>query len=82
MPGAQRLRFRFSKFETESGFDFVYISDADYRQVQKLSGKPFGSGAGFSATVSGDTIVARFKADYSITKNGFTIDRVYYSTSP
>ncbi len=79
--GAKRVRLRFSKFDTESGFDFVYISDADYKQVQKLSGKPFGSGAGFSAAVSGDTIVARFKADYSITKWGFAIDRVYYSTS-
>jgi Zn-dependent metalloprotease len=83
VPKAARVRLRFSRFETESGFDFVYISDGDYRQVQKLSGKPFGNkGAGFSAAVSGDTIVARFKADYSVTKWGFAIDRVYYSTTP
>ena len=82
VPGAKRVRFRFSKFDTESGFDFVYVSDGDFKQAQKLSGRPFGKGAGLSAAVFADTIVARFKADFSVTKYGFAIDRVYYSTAP
>jgi Zn-dependent metalloprotease len=82
VPGAARVRFRFAKFNTEPGYDIVRISDPDFRQVQELSGKPFGSGGGRSAAVAGDTIVARFKADYSITRWGFKIDRVYYSTAP
>ncbi len=81
VPGAQRVRFHFSSFDTESGYDFVYISDADYRQVEALSGTPFGpGGSGFSAAVAGDTIVARFKADPLITASGFAIDHVSYAT--
>jgi len=78
-PGASRLRFHFTQLETESGFDFVSISDANYNQVQSLSGAPFGNNQpGFSAAVSGDTIVARFKADPSVRKAGFMIDQVQY----
>jgi len=74
-PGALRLRLHFSSFNTESGFDLAYISDGQYRQVQALSGN---LGAGFSATVTGDTIVVRFKADGSINRPGFMIDQVNY----
>ena len=77
-PGAQRLRFHFTKFTTEAGYDFAYISDGNYRQVQALAGTPFGSGAGYSAAVTGDTIVLRFKADGSVNKAGFSIDQVQY----
>jgi MYXO-CTERM domain-containing protein len=77
VPGADRVRFRFSIFNTESGWDYVYISDPDYLQVERLSGN-LGSNV-LSAAVSGDTIVARFKADGSVRRYGFDIDRVYYS---
>lgn len=80
--GAQRMRLHFASFNTESGFDFVYISDADFNQVQRLSGTPFGAGGGFSLAVTGDTIVARFKADLSTTKPGFTIDQVQFAAPP
>ena len=73
VPGATRLRFSFSEFNTETGFDFLYISDADFNQVQALSGN---LGAGVSATVSGDTIVGRFRSDFSIRAPGFVIDGV------
>jgi len=75
-PGAERLRFRFERLETETGYDLVYISDADYGQVQVLTGNPYSGGTGFSAAVHGETIVARFKADFSIQDWGFRIDAV------
>ena len=82
VPGATRLRVHFSSFETEEGYDFVRVSDAGYRQVQTLSGTPFApSGEGFSAAVSGDTIVVRFKADFTITGDGFEIDRIEYAAN-
>jgi hypothetical protein len=78
--GASSLRFHFSRLSTESGYDFVLISDGAYNQVQSLSGAPFGiNGSGFSAVVPGDTIVARFKADPSINAYGFIIDQVQYA---
>ena len=77
VPGADRVRFRFSSFNTEQDFDNVYISDADFLQVERLSGN-LGANV-LSAAVSGDTIVARFKADDSAQRYGFDIDRVYYS---
>jgi Zn-dependent metalloprotease len=80
--GAARVRVRFSKFDTEAGYDFVYVTDADYGQVQRLSGKPFGKSGGYSAAVTGNTVVVRFRADSSIIGWGFAIDRVYYSTTP
>ena len=77
-PGATRIRFHFSSFNTESGYDFTYVSDGDFLQVQALSGTPFGTGSGNSAAVAADTIVARFKADAVITRPGFVIDMVEY----
>lgn len=80
-PGASRIRFHFERLDTEAGWDFVFISDGDYNQVQVLSGAPFGGQTtpGYSAAVRGDTIVARFKADTSITDWGFRIDSVEFA---
>jgi hypothetical protein len=80
-PGANRVMIHFSRFDTENGWDFVYISDGDFNQVQSLSGIPFGKKMtpGFSAAVGGDTIVARFKSDSVIRGWGFKVDRIYYS---
>lgn len=77
-PGASRIRFHFSRLETEADYDWVYISDDDYGQVQQLSGDPFSSGGGYSTAVRGETIVARFKADYVKQDWGFSIDSVEY----
>ena len=83
IPGATRLRVHFSSLDTEECCDLVRISGAGFRLVQTLSGAPFGpSVEGFSAAVRGDTIVVRFKADSSITANGFAIDQIEYTTSP
>ena len=77
IPGATRLRVHFSSLDTEECCDLVRISGAGFRLVQTLSGAPFGpSVEGFSAAVRGDTIVVRFKADSSITANGFAIDQI------
>ncbi|HTM21334.1 MAG TPA: M36 family metallopeptidase, partial [Kofleriaceae bacterium] len=72
-PGATWMRFHFSAFNTEAGFDVARISDGSFRQVQELSGS---LGASSTLAVTGDTIVLRFKADTSVHKPGFTVDRV------
>ncbi|MDF1562279.1 MAG: M36 family metallopeptidase [Deltaproteobacteria bacterium] len=77
-PGATRIRFHFSRFETELDYDFVRISDGMYNEVQLLSGTPFGQGGGYSAAVDGDTIVARFFADPRVEAWGFAIDGVSF----
>jgi Zn-dependent metalloprotease len=76
-PGATRIRFRFTKFQTATG-DAVYISDANYKQVQVMQGTLFAGAGGASSTVTGDTIVARFKANNSGTAWGFSIGGVNY----
>ncbi len=80
--GASRLRFHFSRLETEAGYDRVYISDAGYAQVQQPSGNPLSSGGGYSAAVHGEMIVARFEADYVKQDWGFRIDFVEYAEGP
>ncbi len=80
VPGATRIRFHFTRVGTEAGFDFLRISDPGFRQVQVLSGAPFGGGPFSGAAVHGDTIVARFKADPSMRDYGFRIDAVEYAT--
>lgn len=79
VPGATRVRFHFSRVGTEEDYDILRISDADFGQVQALTGTPFGSGPGVSAAVHGDTIVARFKADPSVRSYGFRIDGAEFS---
>jgi hypothetical protein len=76
VPGASRVSFHFSAYSTELNFDWTYISDADLTQVQAISGN---RGASYSDAVPGDTILARFKADPSITWYGFDIDAVHYT---
>lgn len=56
----------------------MYISDANYKQVQVMQGTLFAGAGGASSTVTGDTIVARFKADNSGTAWGFSIGGVNY----
>ena len=80
VPGATRLRFHFTRVGTETGFDFLRISDPEFREVQVLSGAPSGGNPFSGAAVHGDTIAARFKADPSVRSYGFRIDAVEYAT--
>jgi len=77
--GATKMKVYFSSFETEAGYDFVYILDGNNNQVARYDGSksPF-----WSAEVSGSTIKIRLVTDYSVTKNGFDITKyAWYGTT-
>jgi bacillolysin len=78
-PGATKVALHFSRFETESGYDFVYIKNKAGSVVNQYSGTQ----SAFWAIVDGDTITANLVTDYSVTAFGYTIDQVaYFSSSP
>lgn len=75
VPGAKQISVHFSKFETESGFDFVTLIDGTGKIVGKISGtkKDY-----FTAPINGDTVTLKFKSDDSVDAYGFDIDFVHY----
>ncbi|NWF96984.1 MAG: caspase family protein [Candidatus Thorarchaeota archaeon] len=76
--GATQIRVHFTKIDVEKNYDFVYVYDAAGSQLHKLTGL-YSSGL-WSSYSSGDTIKVRLKTDYSITKWGFKIDQIEYTT--
>jgi|GEM_PF-2272577 len=70
--GALKMAVHFSQFDTESGYDFVYIYDADYNQAARYDGN---RGAFWSTDVDGDVIRVRLQTDGSVTRYGFDIDK-------
>jgi len=74
--GATKVAVHFSRFETESNYDFVYIKDAAGTTQATYSGTL----DAFTAEVDGDTIQINLVSDYSVTGYGYYIDYVsYYS---
>ena len=77
--GATQVAVHFSRFETETNYDFVFIKDASGNTVDTYHGTL----SSFWAVVSGDEININFVSDYSVRKWGWKIDQVaYYSTQP
>ncbi len=75
--GAQKVAIHFSQFETEAGYDFVYIKDKNGNIIAQYDGTK----AAFWAIVDGDSITSNLVSDYSVTAYGYHIDQVaYYST--
>ena len=72
--GATKVGLHFSRFETESGYDYANIKDKNGTTVNRYSGTL----NAFWVYVDGDTITSNFVSDYSITKYGYTIDQVAY----
>lgn len=72
--GATKVQVHFSRFETESNYDYVYIKDNTGATVATYDGTL----SPFWATVDGDKITINLVSDYSITKYGYTIDQVAY----
>jgi len=74
--GAQKVSVHFTRLETETGYDFVYIKDKNGNVIAKYDGTK----SSFWAEVDGDTINVNLVSDYSVTAYGYTIDQVgYYS---
>jgi len=76
--GATTVAVYFTLFETENGWDYVYITDGNDIQYDVLTGtlEPF-----WSASVPGDTIKVRLIADSIINAQGIAIDRSRYCMS-
>lgn len=73
--GAKQISLHFSKFETESGFDYVTLLDGTGKVVAKISGNKQDY---YSAPIAGDTVTVKFKADDSVSGYGFDIDFIHY----
>lgn len=77
--GAQKVSVHFTRLETETGYDFVYIKDATGKVIAQYDGTK----SSFWAEVPGDTIKVNLVSDSSVTAYGYTIDQVgYYSDKP
>ena len=77
--GAQKIRVHFSSFSTESGYDYVYILDANNAVSARYDGS---KGAFWSAEVPGSVVKIRLITDGSNTRQGFDIDQYsYYGTA-
>ncbi|MGB7604857.1 MAG: pre-peptidase C-terminal domain-containing protein, partial [Lutisporaceae bacterium] len=72
--GATQVGVHFSRFETETNYDYVYIKDVN--NVTKATYT--GTKSAFWATVTGNTIKINLVTDYSVTDYGYYIDQVSY----
>ncbi len=73
--GAQKMKVHFSAFNTERNYDFVYIKTGSGSTVATYHDN---RGSFTSAEVNGDTIKIRFYSDYSVTRQGWRIDKYQY----
>jgi len=72
-PGAVVMAVHFSDFDTESGYDYVYILDGDDQQWAVYDGD---LGEFTSVIVEGNTIKVRLTSDGMVEHWGFEIDEV------
>ncbi len=67
-PGAARIRVFFDYIEVETGWDYIYIEDADHVVYESITGIHDDY---WSVWVPGDTLVIHMVSDFSITWWGF-----------
>ena len=73
-PNAASTRIHFSRLETESGWDYIYIRDGNNNQIYRYSGH-YSSG-GWTGAVPGRTVKVQLTTDGSVTRWGFCVDRI------
>lgn len=71
--GADGVRIHFSRFDLESGYDFVTILDSNGVELARFTGQ---LGEFTTQSFPGSSVRIVFSSDFSITKSGFAIDRV------
>jgi hypothetical protein len=71
--GADGVRIHFSRFDLESGYDFVTILDSNGMELARFTGQ---LGEFTTQSFPGSSVRIVFSSDFSITKSGFAIDRV------
>lgn len=70
---ATATRIHFSRIETESGYDYVYVRDANGNQINRFDGNRSDT---WSATVPGRTVKVQLTSDGSVTAWGFCVDSI------
>jgi len=72
-PGAGKIRAHFAQLETERGWDYVYVYDANDNLIESYTGsyRDF-----WTSWMNGSTIKIRLVTDGSFTAYGFTVDNV------
>ena len=75
VPGATRVSVVFSQFDTEGGYDFVEVSDANGKSFGKMSGN---LGQAFSPVVEGDTVILTFTSDKDTNRFGFEVESIAF----
>jgi len=71
---AASTRIHFSRLETENGYDYVYVQDANNNQINRFTGN-YSSGV-WSDPVPGHTVKVQLTSDGSVTAWGFCVDRI------
>ncbi len=73
VPGAKYVRVKVTKFDLESGYDYVRIADAAGVTLEKVSG----AGDNYTSDfIEGNTVQLNFISDRSINKWGYKIEAV------
>ncbi len=71
-PGARFLRIKFSRFETEAGYDTLTLKSGAGDVIDAISGRL--ANDTWSMEVEGEKLVLEFKSDSSVNGWGFKID--------
>lgn len=72
-PGAKYIRLVIKKYELENRYDFLQVAGPSRQVIESVSG----AGDDYTTDyVEGDTLVATFKSDGSISKWGFLIEEI------
>ena len=74
-PGAAVIGLHFASFDTEPGWDFVYILDGNDTEWAVYDGD---LGEFSTVLVNGDTIKVHFTSDGSVNRDGFVIDGYWW----
>lgn len=73
VPGAKYMRVKFAKYDLESGYDFVRMTDTKGGVIEKVSG----TGENYvTEYVEGDSLQLEFVSDRSINKWGFVVREI------
>jgi len=77
-PNAAMIRVHFAYIRTESSYDYVYVRSSDGTIVNIYSGQYENV---WSNWISGNIIFIQLISDYSITYEGFSIDKLEWTSS-
>ncbi|MFO0724190.1 MAG: proprotein convertase P-domain-containing protein [Myxococcota bacterium] len=71
--GAREIRVHFSRIDTERGYDFVRILDANGTMVHEYTGS---SSDVTTPSIHGESLRVQLQSDSSVTGWGFAVDRI------